>query len=287
MRVLLATCRQLPEPDPDDRLLMAALERRGISARYAAWDDPHERWDADLTVLRSTWNYYLDPAGFLDWAERAGRAAWLFNPLDVIFWNHDKRYLLELERSGVPIVPTRRLQRGEKASLDALVHATRWHDVVIKPAISAASYRTRRFGPEAIEEGNAHLTQLLETGDVLVQEYMPAVERHGERALVWIDGAFTHAVRKSPRLASGAEDVSEAVRIEPNELAVGQAALAGFEPGKLLYARVDVVPDATGQPRLMELELIEPSLFFLQFPAALEHFADAIKARLQAHSEPY
>jgi len=280
MRVLLATCRELPEPDPDDRLLMAALERRGISARYAAWDDPQERWAADLIVLRSTWNYYLDPAGFLDWAERVGRAARLLNPLDVIFWNHDKRYLLELERSGVPIVPTRRIQRGERVSLDALVHAADWRDVVIKPAISAASYRTRRFGPKAIEEGNAHLTQLLETGDVLVQEYMPAVDHHGERSLVWIDGEFTHAVRKSPRLSGGAEEVSEAVPIEPSELEIGQSAMAGFETGKLLYARVDVVPDRTGRLRVMELELIEPSLFFLQFPGALERFADAISSRL-------
>ncbi|HYV51635.1 MAG TPA: hypothetical protein VE910_07005 [Dongiaceae bacterium] len=280
MRVILATCRELPEPDPDHRLLLAALERRGISARYAAWDDPKERWSADLIVLRSTWNYYLDPAGFLDWAERAGRAAPLLNPLDVIFWNHDKRYLLELERRGVPIVPTCRIQHGERVSLDALIRTTGWEaDLVIKPAISAASYRTRRFGPKAIEDGSAHLTQLLEAGDVLVQEYMPAVERHGERSLIWIDSVFTHAVRKSPRLAGKAEDVSEAVPIAPEELEVGEAALAGFEPGKLLYARVDVVPDVAGQPRVMELELIEPSLFFVQCPPALDRFADAIRAR--------
>ena len=279
MRVLLATCRELPEPDPDDRLLLAALAKRGSQARYAAWDDPGERWEADLIVIRSTWNYYLHPTQFLEWSEFAGRRAKLWNPLDVIFWNHDKRYLLELERSGVPIVPTRRIERGETISLDDLMRQTGWQDVVIKPAVSAASYRTRRFNSESLE-GHAHLTQLLETSDVLVQKYMPAVERHGERALVWIDGVFTHAVRKSPRLAGGAEDVSPAVPISPGELRVGEAALAGFEPGKLLYARVDVVPDATGQPRVMELELIEPSLFLLQCPAGLERFADAITARL-------
>lgn len=279
MRVLLATCRELPEPDPDDRLLLSALANRGIEARYAAWDDPAERWEADLIVIRSTWNYYLHPTQFLEWAEFAGRAAKLRNSLDVIFWNHDKRYLLELERCGVPIVPTLRFERGQAISLDDLMRETGWQDVVIKPAISAASYRTRRFNSRS-KEGGAHLAQLLETGDVLVQEYMPGVEKHGERALVWIDGVFTHAVRKSPRLAGGAEDVSPAVPISPGELNVGQAAVAGFEPGKLLYARVDVVPDATGQPRVMELELIEPSLFLMQCPAGLERFAGAIKARL-------
>jgi glutathione synthase/RimK-type ligase-like ATP-grasp enzyme len=281
MSVLLATCRDLPEPDPDDRLLLYALESRGIAARYAAWDDSGEHWNADLIVLRSTWNYYLHPTRFLEWAESAGRAARLWNPLDVIFWNHDKRYLLELERSGVPIVPTQRLERGQGADLDRLMRSHHWQDVVIKPAISAASYRTRRFGIGSVTEGNAHLARLLETGDVLVQEYMPAVEHHGERSLVWIDGLFTHAVRKSPRLAGGAEDVSEALPIDARERKVGEAALAAFDPGKLLYARVDVVPDPTGQPRVMELELIEPSLFLSQFPTALDRFADGIRVRLE------
>ena len=279
MRVLLATCRELPEPDPDDRLLLEALEKRGIAARYAAWDDPLEPWHADLIVLRSTWNYYLNPGLFLDWAEWAGRRAPLLNPLDVIFWNHDKRYLLELEHMGVSIVPTARIERGQPASLDRLMQAKGWGDVVIKPAISAASYRTRRFGLESVAKGNEHLGQLLIDGDVLVQEYMPAVEHHGERALVWIDGAFTHAVRKAPRLAGGAEDVSQAVPMSPEEVRVGEAALAAFAPGKLLYARVDVVPDPTGRLRIMELELIEPSLFFQQFPPAVERFAEGIRVR--------
>jgi len=281
MHVLLATCRELPELDPDDRLLLTALASRGIEARYAAWDDPGEHWNADLIVLRSTWNYYLNPTQFLEWAEYAGRAAPLLNPLDVIFWNHDKRYLLELEHLGVPIVPTRRIVRGGTTPLDDVLHETGWQDVVVKPAISAASYRTRRFQSRSNAAGNQHLAMLLTDGDALVQEYMPAVEHHGERSLIWIDGAFTHSVRKSPRLAGGAEAVSEAVPIGPKELDLGRAALAGFEPGKLLYARVDMVPDGADQPRLMELELIEPSLFFLQSPPALERFADAIKSRLK------
>ena len=281
MRVLLATCRELPEPDPDDRLLLDALASCGIQGRYAAWDDPRERWtDADLIVLRSTWNYYHHPAEFLDWAERAARAAPLLNPLDVLFWNHDKRYLLELEQGGVPIVPTVRLERGAATSLRSVIASRGWRDVVVKPAISAASYRTHRIGPDTIQEGERHLAVLLGAGDVLVQEYMPAVESHGERALVWIDGAFTHAVRKTPRLSGGLEEVSEAVAITAEELEVGRNALAAFEPGKLLYARVDMVPDSEGRPRVMELELIEPSLFLLQFPPALTRLTQSIEDRL-------
>ena len=282
MRVLLATCRDLPEPDPDDRLLLETLESRGISARYAAWDDPGERWEgADLIVLRSTWNYYRRPADFLDWAERAGRAAPLCNPLDVIFWNHDKRYLLELERLGVPIVPTVRLPRGEAGCLEEMVRTRGWEEAIVKPSISASSFRTARFGSSTWPAGEVHLSKLLALGDVLIQEYMPEVEQYGERALVWIDGIFTHAVRKSPRLMNEAEQVSEAVAFTPEEAEIGERALKAVESGELLYARVDVVPDTNGKPRIMELELIEPSLFLLQSPAALDRFARAITARLQ------
>jgi glutathione synthase/RimK-type ligase-like ATP-grasp enzyme len=281
MRVLLATCLELPEPDPDQRLLQEALATRGIEARYAAWDDPRETWTgADLIVIRSTWNYYLRPDDFLDWAERASRAAPLLNSLDVLFWNHDKRYLLELEHQGVPIVPTVRLPRGASVALPRLAVERAWREIVIKPAVSAASFRTARFAEHNWKDAEAHLAGLLSERDVLVQEYLPSVETHRERALVWIDGAFTHAVRKSPRLMKEAEDVSEAVPIAEEERVVGEKALSGVSTGKLLYARVDLVRDAMGHPRVMELELIEPSLFLLQHPPALERFAAAIMNRL-------
>jgi len=201
--------------------------------------------------------------------------------MDVLFWNHDKRYLLELERNGVPIVPTARLERGETARLESIARAHAWTDVIVKPAVSAASYRTARFGPATWEAGELHLARLLAEGDVLVQEYMAAVEGYGERALVWIDGAFTHAVRKSPRLMNEAEQVSESVPITPPELETGRRALAAFPPGKLLYARVDVVPDQRGEPQVMELELIEPSLFLLQSPTALDRLVRGIEERLR------
>ena len=114
---------------------------------------------------------------------------------------------------------------------------------------------------------------------MLVQPYLPSVEGHGERALVWIDGEFTHAVRKTPRFADGIEQVSEALPISAAEHALGTAALAGLE-SELLYARVDVAPGADGAPVVMELEMIEPSLFLLQSPVALARLVDAVVRRL-------
>ena len=114
---------------------------------------------------------------------------------------------------------------------------------------------------------------------MLVQPYLPSVEDHGERALVWIDGAFTHAVRKTPRFAGGVEQVSDALPISAAELATGTAALAGFGD-EMLYARVDVAPGPDGVPVVMELELVEPSLFLLQSPAALERLVAGVARRL-------
>ena len=114
---------------------------------------------------------------------------------------------------------------------------------------------------------------------MLVQPYLTSVDGYGERALVWIDGEFTHAVRKSPRFAVDAEHVSEALPISDAERAVGTAALAHIHD-RLLYARVDVVPGPTAAPLVMELELVEPSLFLLQSPPALERFVAGIRRRL-------
>jgi glutathione synthase/RimK-type ligase-like ATP-grasp enzyme len=282
MRVFLATCRRLPEPDPDQDLLLAALQERGLVARMAAWDDSAVSWaEADLVVLRSTWDYYSSPVEFLAWAEWASGVSRLLNPVEVVRWNHHKRYLLELERGGVRVVPTALLPRGARTSLLEIMGVRRWSDVVVKPAISASSFRTARFDRQSVALGNEHLASIVAVGDALVQEYLPSVERYGERALVWIDGEFTHAVRKHPRLMGGVEAVSQAQPIAPDERALGEMALAGWKPGELLYARVDMARDQEGRPRVMELELIEPSLFLLQDPAALTRMAEAISGRLR------
>jgi hypothetical protein len=276
--VLLASCRRLPEPDPDQPLLEAALARRGLRVATAAWDDPAVDWgSAGACVLRSTWNYPHHAERFLEWVDRTAAATRLWNGAPVVHANIHKSYLLELERRGVPVVPTRVVPRGSTLRLREV--AAGWDVVVVKPAVSAASLFTVRVDPDTLDEGEAHLRALCATRDVLVQPYQPSVEGPGERALVWIAGELTHAVRKSPRFSREDESVSPARLVEAPERALALQALATVgEP--LLYARVDVAPGAHGRPLIMELELIEPSLFLLQHPPALERFADAIAALL-------
>jgi hypothetical protein len=281
MEVALATCKVLPEPDPDAEPLLEALREAGIDAGTAAWDDPEFDWSKPaLTLLRSTWNYPRHPEAFLAWAERVARVSSLWNPIDVVRWNLHKGYLLDLERRGVPVVPTLVVRRGEATPLSSILDERAWSDVVVKPAVSAASYRTERFSRRDVAAGEAHLRSLASERDVLVQPYLPSVEGYGERSLVWVEGALTHAVRKTPRFSGQHEAVwGSAFPIAPAEAALAERAVASVT-GRLLYARIDVAPGPSGSPVVMELELIEPSLFFGQGPAALERYVGGVKARL-------
>jgi hypothetical protein len=275
--IALVTCVELPEPDRDMAPLEAAVRAAGLSCAVAAWDDPAVDWSQfRLVLLRATWNYPLKRAEFLDWAARVEAVARLWNPLALVRWNSHKRYLLDLEARGIPIAPTVLVPRGSGLTLGEILDARDWDEVVIKPAVSAGSFRTVRTSRTQLRQGEAHLRDLVSERDVLVQQYLPAVEGHGERALVWIDGALTHAVRKSPRFEGDREQVSPiAMSIAPSEAALAERVLACVDM-PMLYGRVDVAPGPDGRPVVMELELVEPSLFFPQSPAALDRMVRAL-----------
>jgi len=281
MHLRIATCRPLPEPDVDEEILLEALRARGIEVRMAAWNDPRERWDEPVpTVIRSTWDYIHDLTAFRAWIECAASAAPLWNPARIVIENLHKGYLLALERRGIAIVPTELVAARSRGLLADVLRARGWDDVVVKPAVGAGSFGTLRFRAEDGAAGERHFASLVRERDVLVQPYERSVEGHGERALVWIDGEFTHAVRKSPRFGEDPERVSEAIAIEPDERALGEAVLSDHRDD-LLYARVDVARDPEGRPRVMELELVEPSLFLVQHRGALERLAAGIERRLR------
>lgn len=282
--VALVSCLNLPEPDPDAAVLVAALDAAGIRARTLAWDDPAARWSsASIALLRSCWNYPWHVERFRAWVRATARVTELLNSPDTVLWNLHKGYLLELERAGLRVAPTELVARaGALPTLASIMRRRGFAEVVIKPAVSAASWMTRCFDRDSIDSGEAHLRDVLTGGDALVQRYLPAVEDHGERALVWIDGAITHAVRKRPRWHGEEEAVSpEAVPATPAEQELGRRAVERVAT-RPLYARIDLAPGPRGEPVLMELELIEPSLFFAQGPAALERLVAALAERLRA-----
>lgn len=276
MRFALATCVDLPEPDGDAVPLLEALRRRGHAAETLAWDDPAATPSGfDAIVLRATWNYHLQPGRFLCWARRMARSSLLVNPLPAVRWNLHKRYLAELETRGVPIVPTAWVRRQRRASLRGILAQHGWEDVVVKPAVSAASFATRRFRRSEAAAGEAFLLEQAGRRDMMVQPYLRSVDDVGERAVIWIDGAVTHVVRKTPRFAGADESVALDAAPDAAERRIVEAALVPWRD-RLLFARVDLMRDAGGHPLVSEVELIEPSLFFPLCAEALERCADAL-----------
>ncbi|WP_460365929.1 ATP-grasp domain-containing protein [Actinocorallia lasiicapitis] len=277
MKIAIATFDGLPDGyDTDAPALIAALAARGAGAEAVAWDGGADWGSYDLVVVRSTWNYTDAPEAFLDWAAKVPRLA---NRAEVLAWNIDKRYLRDLEAAGVPVVPT----LWDPADLPD------WSDYVIKPAISAGARDTARWSTGEAEQARAHLDALLAEGrTVMVQPYLDGIDLAGESALVFIDGAFSHAARKEPILEAGA-GISELnggtlSRREPSpaELEVAGRVLQAA-PADLLYARVDLIPGPDGAPVLLELELAEPFLFLHLAPEAAGRLADAILKRVSSY----
>lgn len=283
----IATCRPLPEPDPDEHLLLNACHADGIDVQMLAWHE-ESAWLAELDrsspiLIRSTWDYIHRLDAFQSWLQSMSEHAPIWNPWPVIRENLHKRYLLTLAQAEVPTTPTILVSQGSSVTLVESLAARSWDEVVIKPAVGAgsfATYRLRADDPDA--ERLWHESVLAR--DTLIQPYLCAVEDEGERALVWIDGEFTHSVRKSPRFADDSEQVSAALPIGAAERALGEAALKAAIPqslrSQMLYARVDITRDRQGCLRVMELELIEPSLFLAQHPPALQKLVAALRKRL-------
>ena len=235
----------------------------------------------DRLILRSSWNYHLIPVEFIAWVDTAARHTRLSNSAPIVRWNFHKQYLESLAAAGIRTVPTAWLRQGTEASLRRILEANGWTDFVVKPSISASSWRTHRFRVERNELAQAESTleELLPDRDMMVQPYVRGVDTTGEKAVMWIDGAVTHAVRKTPRFVGQGEFVTGATEISPAERAIAERSIevAVAETGaRPLYARVDLMPDQGEGPMVSELELIEPSLYLAQSPAALDRLVCAI-----------
>ena len=295
-RIALVTARAARGTDCDMPLLLAALRQAGAEAQEVDWDDDAIDWSRfDLALLRSTWDYFERLPEFLDWAARVAERTRLVNPLPVVRWNTDKHYLAELARAGVSVVPSTFLEPGDDvaAILEVVLNTHQdAPDFVVKPAVGAGSRDAQRHARDDRSGIVAHARRLLDARrSVLLQPYLDRVDEHGETALLFFDGVFSHAIRKGPLLKRGAGATTGLYAketIEPrtpssDELAVAQRALAAipFEQ-PLLYARVDLIRDDDGSPRLLELELVEPSVFAEHADGVAERFAQAILRRLEA-----
>ncbi len=281
-RIALATCEELPALDPDDRLLAPALAAIGIAAEPVRWDDPGADWNAfDLVAVRNTWDYPARREEFLNWAERTPR---IVNPPQVLRWTTDKRYLVELEAAGLPVVHTVFAERPADVPVPGPA------GVVVKPAIGVGSVDAGRHADRGSAE--AHVAELLAAGRAaMVQPFLPLIAERGETALIFFAGVYSHAIHKGPMLPEVGivrpygmfqpESIS-AREPTPAELAVGERVIAwlGERFGALAYARIDVVPGPDGSPVVLECELAEPSLFLGTAPEAADRLAASLAQQI-------
>jgi hypothetical protein len=269
-----------------DYLVRDILQQRGVRVDEVSWRDPHADWNQyDLVVIRSPWDYQQSCSQFLDVLARidASRAN-LQNPLEVVRWNVQKTYLRDLQNSGVTIVPTTWLQSPKVADLTNLFQQLKADQVVVKPFIGAGATDTFWLNSDSSPELLRSIETLYQGRLALAQPFVESVLSYGEISLTFFGGEYSHTVLKTPKMGDFRVQeehggIIQRIDPDPEIISFARRSLAAVQ-ADLLYARVDLVFLENQQPAMMELELIEPSLYLSYDEASPRRFADAIAARL-------
>jgi O-ureido-D-serine cyclo-ligase len=295
LKVALVTARPARGLDEDEPPLHLAFQKAGCEVQIAEWDDPKVDWGSfDVALLRSAWDYCERIGEFLAWVERASRVTRVLNPLPLVRWNTDKHYLADLAAAGAAVVPSTFIEPGENpaVALRRFLDTHSQAELVVKPAVGAGSRDTQRYLRSELEAAVAHARRLLDARrSVLVQPYLGRVDKEGETALIFFEGQFSHSIRKGPLLPRGGTATSGLFAPETitprepgkDELRLAQKVVSVVPFGTPLYARVDVIRDDSGAPCVLELEMAEPSLFFLHAAGSAERFAAAVQRWFEQH----
>lgn len=280
-KIAFVTCSTKPDFTADDLLAVKQLENQNCRVQAIPWDGNFTQWASfDKVVLRSCWNYHLHPTEFMQWLNLLEKQnVNLFNPISTVRWNLHKKYLNELALQGVILPPTVWLKKDSSTNLAMLLKEKKWEKAVVKPAISATAHQTfTTTVGEAIHQQNI-FENMLQQGDLLVQCFMPEVQTHGEWSLIFFNKNFSHAVLKKPKANDFRvqNDFGGSVEKKNPPAWVIQKAekILSLISESLLYTRVDGLLSGE-QFLLMELELIEPVLFFSYNKAAVQKFTEAI-----------
>jgi hypothetical protein len=291
LRLALITSVGASDLGADGDLLLPELGRRGIAGTPVGWGADFTPRSFDGAVIRSATDYVDDPRRFLDWCAETSNRMPLANPVDVLAWNSDKRYLRDLERVGVAVVPTLWVEPG------AALTGIRWERFVVKPVISAGARASATYGRSGLPEARRHVDAITAGGvTAMVQPHLTSIDREGEVGVYVIGGEVSHAIRKAGVLRAGAPPAPDRAlghhqQVVPSPLLeehvrFARAVLDGVPggPDRLLYARVDMVRGEEGDLLLLELECIEPRLFLEHAPTRAGAVAGAFAAWLEGRA---
>lgn len=271
----------------EDNYVLEALRVQGLKAEKKDWADPDFDWSTTRSVIfRTTWDYFDRYSEFAPWLDEISSKCLLLNSAEIINWNIDKHYLRDLKEAGLNIAPSHFIKRGSTTSLQDLFASTGWSEAVLKPTISGAARHTYRLTPANAEEHEGILAELLKEEDMIFQEFLNDIVEFGEISLMFMGGEYTHAVRKIAkagdfRVQDDHGGTVEIHKASKEEVEFGLASLEAC-PFKPAYARIDIVRDNNGVLSLCELELIEPELWFRNFPQAATKLAITCKELLES-----
>lgn len=277
-----------------DHLLYQPLGERGWEAEEVSWRNPRVDWDSyDAVLIRSPWDYQDDHLAFLDVLQNIeSSSAILENSLEIVEWNIDKSYLRDLEENNIEIVPSLWHDHFEKDMLPAFFDRLNTSEVVIKPTVSAGADNTFRITKLNFSQYLEELGSIFHYRPFLVQPFMENITEEGEFSVFFFGDTYSHTILKTPKTNDfrvQEEHGGRLKKVQPEDklLNTARKALHQISPAPL-YTRADFVRTARGSFALMELELIEPSLYFNMDPKSPERFAKVfdkwMKSRLQGHS---
>jgi glutathione synthase/RimK-type ligase-like ATP-grasp enzyme len=280
MKIALLTCKKLPDLTPQDQLLIPELKKHNIDVTAVIWDNSTINWnDFDYLIFRNTWDYFEKENEFNHWLDQIEKLGIkTLNPLAIIKQNKHKFYLREMEQQGIKIIPTVFVDKTTELNLAELT-PTHWKKTVLKPAFSAGSYLTEVFETADTERISTQYKNIASQKELLLQQFMPEIQSVGETSLIFFNKKFSHAVNKKPvpgdfRIQVQFGGIYRLIHPDAELIAEAQKIVNTFA-GKLLYARVDgIVID--NKLHLMEVECIEPDLYFNLSEGSLKRFVNAI-----------
>ena len=269
----------------EDFLVLEALRQEDLKVNRLAWDDENFDWSSTKSVLfRSTWDYFDRFDEFSIWLEKVKNQTILFNSEKIIRWNIDKHYLNDLKNNGVHIAETYFIEKGCQQSLQEIIESLGWNEVVLKPCVSGAARHTHRLNSRTIEAHEGIFNQLIANESMMLLPFQHQIVKKGEVSIMVFNGQYTHAILKKAKKGDFRvqDDFGGTVHdYQPTkeEIAFAENAVkACFELP--IYARVDIFTDNNNQIALLELELVEPELWFRYHPTAANVLAKALKQKL-------
>lgn len=266
----------------EDQLVVDALQRIGLKSKRVDWADPTIDWsDTETVLFRTTWDYFDQYPAFQKWMSATEKVTKMINPSETIRWNLDKHYLIDLKRNGINIPETLVIEKGDVRTLNDLMNETGWKDLILKPCISGGAKNTFRLNRTNVAEHETQFKELISEEAFMIQPTQHYVLKEGELSLMVFGGTYTHAVKKIAKAGDFRvqDDWGGTVHLyEPSaeEIAFAEQTAKAVEPVPA-YARVDIIRDNDGQLAIMELELIEPELWFRLDRSAADALAKTVK----------